>query len=263
LVDAQLPALAERVRTMASEINRRPDWPEYLMIEIGRWWTVTRAWRSWDELDDATRGDLRAFVGWSQSREGVRAADSVIDTWAVLGAYADDDGRLYRRRTWLRGGTTGEVVQILDFAVNGPLPVPQLAGSVLQAPLARYPGHPPRRALFAEEPISVGETTELGEPVDLAAAADRLAETMAANPLAVRTPVTIRAAVRPAVEPKDPHKINFVLDETGAAMPVTNTEAAWLLLAVTGGSPYPIFGEIGVDSFRPLTVAMADRMVAL
>jgi hypothetical protein len=181
----------------------------------------------------------------------------------VLGAYADDDGRLYRRRTWLRGGTTGEVVQILDFAVNGPLPVPQLAGSVLQAPLARYPGHPPRRALFAEEPISVGETTELGEPVDLAAAADRLAETMAANPLAVRTPVTIRAAVRPAVEPKDPHKINFVLDETGAAMPVTNTEAAWLLLAVTGGSPYPIFGEIGVDSFRPLTVAMADRMVAL
>lgn len=264
LVDAQLPGLADRVRTMASEINRRPDWDEHLLIELGRWWTVTRAWQSWDDLDKETRGDLRAYVGWSRAGADIRSRDAVTDHWSVLGAHTEDDGRLQQRRTWLRGETTGEVVQILDFAAGSQaLPLPQLAGSTLEATLARYPGHRPRRALFVDDPIPVAETFHLGEPTDLSGAAAALADTMAGNPWAIRTPVTVRAAVRPAaVDPGDDDrtKIIYVIDDAGAALPLIDSENLWLL-AITGGHPYPIFGEITAGHFRPLTVALEHRVV--
>nr|WP_284288188.1 hypothetical protein [Angustibacter aerolatus] len=62
-------------------------------------------------LPEPTRADLRAFVGWAQSSEEVRAGKTVDDTWLVLGAHRSDDGRLLQQRTWLRGTRSGEVVQ--------------------------------------------------------------------------------------------------------------------------------------------------------
>ena len=44
LVDAQLPGLAEQVRTMAGEVHRREDWADHLLAVCGRWWTATQAW---------------------------------------------------------------------------------------------------------------------------------------------------------------------------------------------------------------------------
>src|SRR5689334_13314279 len=119
LVDAQLPGLADRVRAMGSEVNRRADWADHLLGELGRWWSAVQAWLRWDDLDEPSRADLRTYVGWAQATDDVRAGDTVTDAWLVLGAHRSDDGRLQQQRTWLHGEATGHVVQLLDFAAGG------------------------------------------------------------------------------------------------------------------------------------------------
>jgi hypothetical protein len=129
LVDAQLPGLADRVRTLGTEVNRREDWAEHLLDEIARWWTAARAWQRRTELDEVAGADLRAYLGWGLPAEEVRAADSVTGRWQVLGAHRSDDGRLQQQRTWLREQASGEIVLLLDFAPrNGPLPAARLVG---------------------------------------------------------------------------------------------------------------------------------------
>ncbi|WP_460445958.1 SWIM zinc finger family protein, partial [Angustibacter aerolatus] len=187
LVDAQLPGLADRLRSTGAALHGRPDWSDHLLSEVGLWWTAVRAWRRWDELPEPTRADLRAFVGWAQSSEEVRAGKTVDDTWLVLGAHRSDDGRLLQQRTWLRGTRSGEVVQLLDFAVGtATLPVAHLAGSALDAVLALYPGSRPRRALVVGEPVvRTGPVPEPdGGTVDDALRG--LAATWADNPWAPR-----------------------------------------------------------------------------
>jgi hypothetical protein len=257
LVDAQLPGLAERVRDMSSAVNSREDWADHLLAEVGRWWTAVHAWRHWRTLDEATRGDLKAYVGWATPSEDIRTGDpeaTTPDHWQVLGVHRSDDGRLQQQRTWLRSIGSGEVVQVLDFTVSGGPPlVAQLVGSVLEAPVARYPGSRPQRALFAEPPVPVRQDADLPTGGTVGDALGELADVWARNPWAGRAPVVVHGAIAP---PRDGHP-SLVVDATGAALPLL-VEEPWELLARTGGHPTEVFGELESAGFRPLTVEDAS-----
>lgn len=269
LVDAQLPGLAERVRRMSVE-SERGEAGGRLFLEVGRWWLAVRAWRRFDELDEPTRADLRVVLGWHLATDDVRAGDAITDDWVVLGAYrSEDDAAISQQRTWLRGEQSGEVVQILDFGAQGrPLPIARLAGSVLSATLARYPGHGPCRALFAEEPEALSRTAGLGsagpgpgtEPsVTIDRGLDALNAVWAQNPWADRTPILLRGAVG-RVRAGDGF-LGRLTDADGVRIGLTDDSVA--LLALTGGLPVTIFGELDRDRFRPLTVETADGPVPL
>jgi hypothetical protein len=260
LVDAQLPALAERVRRMGSDVHARADWADHLLAEAGRWWTATRAWARRERLDAAQLGDLRAFLGWPFAKDEIRTADPVTDRWLVLGVHRTDDGQLQQQRTWLRGTATGETVLILDFAaVGGTLGVAQVVGAVVEAPMGRYPGGPPRRALFAEEPVPVGASSELPAAAPLDEGLARVATWRAGNPWTDRLPVTVAGA---RLVPPASGGAGWVVDERGDALPLVPGAPLWTLLALTGGAPAPLFGEIEDGRFRPLTLA-ARRLVAV
>ncbi|GAB7002728.1 SWIM zinc finger family protein [Nocardioides sp. AN3] len=254
LVDAQLPGLADQLREMGGQVSARPDWTEHLLIETGRWWTAAQAWRRWDDLDDDTRGDLRVFLGWAQSREEVIGRGTTGGHWQVLGAHRTDDGRLQQQRTWLRHTETGETVQVLDFAAGrAPLPVAHLVGSVLEAEIARYPGRGPRRAAFAGEPIAVDQGAvdqgaALPGGITLTSAMEQLAATWTANPWAQRVPVTVTASLRPAT----PDRPALAVDADGRSVPLL-VDDPWELLARTGGHLTRVFGELEAAGFRPLT----------
>lgn len=254
LVDAQLPGLAERVRRMNYRESRGESGAE-LLLEIGRWWVAVRAWRSFDQLDEASRGDLRVVLGWNQASEDVRNADTITDDWEVLGAHRSDDGTLTQQRTWLRGTNTGEVVQILDFGSQGrPLPIARLAGSVLQGPLSRYPGHDPRRALFAEEPIALERTAALGAGVSIATARDRLIRGWSDNPWLERIPATISGVLRMVDD-----KTGCLQDDAGERVMLHGEPIN--LLALSGGHPITVFGELDQDRFRPLSAELDGELV--
>ncbi len=255
LVDAQLPGIADDVRTVGSEVAWRADWSERLLLALGRWWTATRAWAGRDALDAAELGDLRSYLGWSTPTDTVRAGDALRDRWTVLGAHRTDDGRLQQQRTWLRGAESGETVVVLDFAAGmQALPVARLAGSVLEATVARYPGRGVRRALFVDEPAPVPAEGSLPGGVDVEGAHEWAAQVWAANPWTRRVPVGL-AAVRVGVEQ--------VVDPGGSAIRLTPDADVWALLARTGGHPTDVFGELDHGRFRPLTIVQRGEVVAL
>lgn len=255
LVDAQLPGLADDVRSVGGVVSGRPDWPERLLVAIGRWWTATRAWAARESLDEAQLGDLRAYLGWATSSESVRRADAVTDRWLVLGAHRTDDGRLQQQRTWLRGAATGETVQVLDFAAGGQvLPVARAVGSALDATLARYPGAAVRRALFVDEPTVAADSVCMPSGTTLEDAQSAAAAAWGLNPWARRMPVVV-ADARIGVD--------HVVDAEGASVPLTEDAAVWPLLALTGGRPAQLFGELEESRLRPLSVLVGDEVMAL
>jgi hypothetical protein len=258
LVDAQLPGLAEQVRTMAGDVHRRDDWADHLLAVSGRWWTATRAWTAREALDRDAFADLRAYLGWAQPTPEVRAADTHAGTFLVLGGHRTDDGRLQQQRTWLRDQSTGEVVVVLDFAVGGaPLAVPQLAGTVIEATISRYPGTSPKRALFVVEPVATGKAADLPGPGSVAEAIGARSARLAAGPWLDRVPAVLSGV---AVTAGDrPH----VRDAAGDRLDLVDDAPLWLLLALTGGHPVDVFGELEAGRFRPLSLGVDDGLVAL
>lgn len=261
LVDAQLPGLAERVRAMGSEVSRREDWADHLLAELGRWWSTVQAWQRWDDLDERTRADLRTYVGWAQATEDVRAGETVTDAWLVLGAHRSDDGRLQQQRTWLRGEASGHVVQLLDFAAGGaPLPMAHLAGSVLEATLALYPGSRPRRALVVDEPIVRSEPATPLHGGSLDDALVDLAATWGDNPWGPRILTVLADA---ALLPRADGDGIEVVDADGGAVPLLADAVPWGALALTGGRPTLFVGELEPAGFRVLSVQTDDGLVTV
>ncbi|MFV0254326.1 MAG: SWIM zinc finger domain-containing protein [Beutenbergiaceae bacterium] len=244
LVDAQVPGLAEQVRDAASDINSHDDWPDRLLAHLGRWWLTVRAWQRRDELDADTMADLRVVLGWAMPADEVRANDQVTDTWRVLGAYRNEQGRLAEQRTWFWGETTGELLVVLDFAGGGQaLPVPQTVGAGFTATMARYPGHGQRRALLASDPMRSEQPIALpraGAPDDLL---QGYADLMAVNPWAQRYAGVLHDARLSRTQ---------VIGHDGAALALTQDTDPIPMLAATGGAPTTIFGEWQGNRFRPL-----------
>ncbi|WP_447643473.1 SWIM zinc finger family protein [Nocardioides zeae] len=272
LVDAQLPGVAEEVRALGRTVRHRPDWAEHTVDTLGRWWLLVRAWRRRAALDEATAADLRTDVGWAWPTDEVRAGETVTDVWAVLGAHRSTDGGLLEQRTWLHGERSGRVVQVLDFAARGaPVPVARTVGSRLDATLALYPGHDPRRALLVTDPVAAGDVDRLPTGGDLATARARRTAALAANPFVRRVPAVVAdARVVPAPDAATTGAVS-VVDAVGRSVPGVATGAdeeatvgaVWSLLARTGGHPADLFGELEGGVLRVLAVGTRDGVVGL
>jgi hypothetical protein len=267
LVDARLPGLAEAVRDMGGELHRRRDWADHLTAAAGRWFLAVRAWRRRDDLDASTRGDLRVVLGWPVATEEVLRGERVRDRWLVMGVHRTDDGRLQAQRTWLRGTGSGRWALILDFAAaaGGTLRVAQVTGSVVDAELALYPGSEPRRAVFATDPGVVAHAGRLDGRTTVAAALDRVADAVAANPWAVRVPVVLGSvAVTFAEAANGPVGGRAAAVEVGgAALPLVEDQDPWPALAITGGRPVAVFGEWERGALRLLTATAEDALAPL
>ncbi|CAA9404555.1 MAG: FIG01127675: hypothetical protein [uncultured Nocardioides sp.] len=272
LVDAQLPALADRVREAGSQVHARPDWADHLLTELGRWWVITSAWQRREALDPVEQADLRVAVGWSQASSEVREVDQRPGPWTVLGAHRSDDGRLQQQRTWLRHDD-GELVVVLDFAGYGQsLATPQLSGARLDVTVARYPGSAPRRGMFVDLPTASGSVATLTGGTTLAAATEDAARSLETAPWRSRHPAALAGVTlgRPSAgsgtssrSPGTPGGSDWLVVDATGSVPMTADADPWLLLAVSGAHEVDVFGELDGGAFRPLSLWTGDAVVAL
>lgn len=269
LVDAQVPGLADRARSVPALAHSGEDWAELLLGEMGRWFTALQAWRRRHELEADLREDLRTFLGVARRRHEVEAAGTTEGRWILTGVRLGGDERLRSQRTWLWDAEHREWVLLLDFAAAGAtLEVAGVVGAVVEGRLALYPGAKPVRGLLCGERRAVSSARELPATGSVRQALALGAEWLAANPFLERFPASLAGVT---VAPADGATgaadakggTGLVVDGGGDALPLASGTDLWPLLALTGGEAVDLFGEVEGGHMYPVTVAVEGRLVGL
>ncbi|MEV1044670.1 SWIM zinc finger family protein [Streptomyces sp. NPDC049916] len=283
MVDAQAPGLAARARELGAIAGAGPGGPLRLLEECGLLHLLATAWLGRDRLPDALAATVRTRVGLPSSAEG----PPVRDHWLVLAQYDTPDGRIVTRRIWLYGRESGRTALLLSFGAAGRSPAQALpVGGTIDAELTPYPGGGQLRvelgrqfgpsAPAASEAGAApdggvagaapdgdiagaapdGRMTRIGPAspppgITAAAAPGVYGAALREDPWLDAWPVTLREVV------PVPSRDGWQLADagTGAALPIApaalSRPGLWKLVAVSGGAPVTVFGEIGHRGFDP------------
>jgi len=259
LVDAQAPALANRVRRLAGVVGTRAGWHEHVLAELGALHALAIAGCHLPALAEcrpALADSVRTAVGWQLRQADVLAQPPITDHWHVVGRSDTLEDRIVVRRTWLRGRSTRRWALLLSFAAYGQSlggePEP---GTIIHADVHAYPGAAPLRVLLGL--IHAPATVDVDGPpsASLAGACDDVGVALAAEPWLERHPLTVRAW---------PTLVDgrWVLADHTGSMPITgNLDGVPLLVACTAGHSATISAEWMPDGVVPLTVHLVDGAV--
>ncbi len=253
MVDAQAPGLANRVRELGAIPGSGPGWPVRLLEECGLLHLLGTAWLGRERLPDPLAATVRTRVGLPASAEG----PPVRDHWLVLAQYDIPDGRLVTRRIWLYGRESGRTALLLSFGAAGRSPETALpVGVTIDAELTPYPGSGLRAELGRQfSTPAPGPEREPGTPpppgVVTAAALAAYGAALRDDPWLDAWPVVLRDVI--PVPSKDGWQLADA--EAGSALPLApaalSRPGLWKLVALSGGGPVTVFGEVGHRGFDP------------
>jgi SWIM zinc finger len=294
MVDAQAPGVAGMLRGLSAVPASGEDWPGRLLGDYARLHLLARAYERVDTLPSGLAAVVRSRVGYTTSRQEVLTLPAITDHWVVIGVRDLVEGTVPGRRIWLRGRDSGRTAMLLTFAGNGYWQDPETArlrpGTELHAGLHYYPGQPPLRALTGERHAAPAPAPCPEPAGDIDALLAGWAAGLAADPWLTTWPALLTGTPVPPVPPVppgtpgpsgaagppgaagaagaagEPRPANgpwYLLDETGAAVPLADQESLWTLLAVSGGSPVTVAGEWHGRRLLPLTVWHHDQAVPL
>jgi hypothetical protein len=261
MVDAQAAGLAGVLRRLSAIPASGDGWPGRLLDEYAQLHLLARAHDRLGTLPPGLGAVVRSRVGYTTSLQDVLASPAVTDRWQVLAARDLLDTPVPGRRVWLRGRDTGRFAMLLSFAAGGNFgenPDATLTpGTEVRADVHYYPAQPPLRAVTGARH---GAPSACPRPDAVRGAAELLADWAAAlarDPWLTEWPALL-AGVPAAAGGRW-----YLVDRSGAALPLAGQEPLWPLLAVSGGHPVTVAGEWGPAGLTPLTAWHADRPVPL
>jgi hypothetical protein len=261
LVDAQAGSLASRVGALGELVGTDPSWPSRLLDALGRIALLLQAQRRGEALPPALFSEVRQRIGWAQPKEDVLAKGArASDRFIVAGQTQSDDGRVRSQRTWLLGVRTGATPLVLQFGV-GSAPFPELfvPGTAFEGEVSYFAGPLAQRALVVTRESTSAWTEPLPGHASMEAMLDHVAAQAAQQPFLERTAVALEQVI-----PVDggAGAQAFVLDRSGAALPLERTALA-LLLARSGGAPVDLFAEWDGRVLRPLSFFAGGALRAI
>jgi len=274
MIDAQAPGVAGVLRGLSEVPGSGEGWPGRLLGEYAQLQLLARAHQRLGELPPELAATVRSRVGYPTSRADVLARPAVTDLWAVLGVRDLVDGNVPGRRIWLRGRDSGRWAMLLTFAAPGgggrfggpggwqdPDTARLRPGTELRASLHYYPGQPALRAAAGERQTQPARAQRPVPAGDVDALLAGYAVGLEQDPWLTVWPALLAGT---PVPPGGPHGNRWqLIDRVGAALPLTDRESLWTLLAVSGGHPVTVAGEWHPGGLLPLTVWHGDRAVAL
>lgn len=253
MVDAQCPAVAERLRGLSAAPYSGTGWEGRLLEELAMLRLLATAYRRRDTLPQGLTDAMRSRIGFTIRRAEVLAtAEPVADVWDVLGWRDLQQERISTRRIWLRGRDTGRPALVLSFAPLGEqLDASLVPGTAVQAELAFYPAAIPLRAVVAHR-AGTSTSPRVPEGVSVNSLLDEVADAMGKDPWLESWP-TVLAGIIPALRP-----VPCLAHLEGQALPLHPDADPWPLLAVSAGRPATLAAEWTPRGLWPLTAWAAD-----
>ncbi len=264
LADAHLNELARTIHTLATLPGSTPDWPERLLVELGRMHLLIQAFKQWEALPVAQQGDLRLAVGWVDDALA-STGDVIHDRWHVIADEQSKGGLLSRRRTWLwseRSNRVAELSHRSTLPQGIPTPTREAllpTGVGIDGALHFYPATTPisgvlaeARRFFQPDQRPAGYAT-----IEMALAA--CGSTLVRNPWRTEFPMLIASAYAQRAEGRWQ-----LVDRTGAMLPVAEEfTRGWHLRALSLDTATAIFGVWNGTTFRPVSLWADQRWLRL
>jgi len=258
LVDAQAPALANRVHRVADLVGVGAGWQARVLAEMAVLHTLAVAGAAPSHLEDDLALSVRTAVGWAVAKEEVLAGTPVTDDWHVVARSDTEEHRITVRRTWLLGRATGRWGLLLSFAAFGQsLEGFPAVGTVLSADLHHFPGRVPIRALLGRQHAPAVADADGPAPSSVAATLADHGWAVAHEPWLERWPGVVRGV------PARAAGAGWVLADDSGGLPLAPGAYLPTLLAVSGGHPVVVAGEHRAGGFTPLAVRVEDRAAVL
>ena len=262
LIDAQAPGLATQVTTLGSIAAAGGDWAERLTAAVGRLYFLVEAYGRLETLSPPLQQEIRAQIGWYQSRDEVLAGEALRDQWLVLSHTIESEETLLSQRVWLYGVQTRRYALILNFAHPSnrqSLDSFWRPATAVLANLFYYAEAIPLRAIAtAIQPVDMPAGLISGAPIATALSGYQCA--LAQNPWLTRYPLLL-ADVVVGLAPADGAGGEwFVYDQAQQMISLSRkSKRQWQLLSISGGAPVQLFGEWLDDGLLPLGLWQAGR----
>ncbi len=259
LVDAQAPGVARLVKEMGSICHSGAQWQERLLSQLGRVYLLVEAFKGWENLPIPVQADIRTQIGFSQSQQELSTQQGIDDSWLILGQSLAEEDRLKIQRTWLLGKQTQQKALILNFTHGSqPLDTSLVPGSYINAELVFFESAYPLRAIVKTRQDTVQKVDVMPGYNNISNMMQEYSQALANNPWIEKFPVCLRKVI--------PIKQNdnwFVRDEDKLLLPLESKFSNnWLLLALSGGFMFDIFGEWDGEYFLPLSVWVENRFIS-
>ncbi len=249
MVDAQLPGIAARLRNLQGIAFSKEDWPAVVLAQFGQLQLLIDAFRRLEALSPEEQADVRSALGLPPDKDEVLASgDRLSDLWLVLGVGYAEENKLWRRRVWLRGQSSGRTALLLDFSHGGKhFDQSFVIGSLVDMELAFYPGAAPLRAIATGAPVRA-KTAPI-PTVPLREALEGMARSIAAQPWQWPLPLMISDGIPCRCEDSW-----FLQTAEGDRLPLSIADSdGWELLAQGGGRPLSVWGEWDGARLQPLS----------
>ena len=252
MVDAQLPGIASRIRSLIAIHNAVPDWPTRLLTRLGQLTLLSQAFQHIEQLDPNLQTDVRLMLGWTlEETEVLARGEHLSDNWLVLGQIQEETPRGRAQRTWLQGERTQRSALLEQFAAPG-LPFSKVfpTGVCWQGTLVFWPSASPQRALIETHS---GPTSSITESLPGNATIEEFCKTVAAT--LARHPWRYRfLCTLCTVTPVFDQATNrwYIRDKQGQGLPLKASEGFWHLLAISGGHALDLAAEWDGECLTPL-----------
>lgn len=227
MVDAQAPGLAKRLRDCAgiphTGIRGGQDWPERLLMALGKLHLLIQGYRRIDRLPLPLQAELRTQIGWNHKKAEILAlaTDNMqqsaslptvlvqSDDWQVIGIRILEEEKLWSQRIWLWGINSDRPAFLLNYsygrpqfgpkgdAATGPdaLDVELVPGIIIPAELVFYPAAYPLRALVKQLTGRVKPLLNVEQSKTVAEAIACYSQALSHNPWLERMPFLLKAVI--------------------------------------------------------------------
>lgn len=255
MVDAQLPGLARRLRSLAEISAAHSNWAERLLAELGLLYLLVSGYRQRATLAPELAAEIETQMGWNASQEGLVQQSGQAEVWYVSGISHAQENALRLQRIWLWGETSGDSAMVLDFAFgNTAFKYPLAVGQRLQGEVVWFPGTGQRRALLKPGYAQLATASALNTWDDFTTLITAQQAHLAVNPWS-----STGGAWFQALRPRHHEQHLYLEDPQGHYLPVGAAfQAQWELLALSGGHYLPTFVEWEGQRVYPLTLLTPD-----
>ena len=266
LVDAQCGGLANRVKRVATRVGQHARWYEDVLEEMAVLHALAQGALRTSTLPIDLADGVHAASGLTVNKDDVLAGVPSTARWSVLGESRVREDKITVQRTWLAtqgldaaGAVLTTWAMVLAFGAFGnEVTTEHQVATEFEADVHWYPGAAPLRALVGRRYDEPRRALGAPVPVTVAEAVGAAGWAMAREPWLERHPLLVQAV------PLAVGNGRWTLADATGAIPIV--PGFWRLaeiVAISGGRPIVVMGELSADGVLPLTLWSEAGVVLL